>query len=52
MAVDWSIFGIDLLTAIISSLFTLLIGWLIACVLIHKYQKINMLIQGRDKIIF
>ena len=49
--VDWSVFWPNLLTAIISSIITLLIGWLIAWRLIHRYQRRNIEMKNKNKLI-
>ena len=49
--VDWSIFGVDLLAAFLSSIIILVIGWGIAWKLIHSYQRRNTEIQNNNNLI-
>ncbi|OLS32194.1 MAG: hypothetical protein HeimAB125_11320 [Candidatus Heimdallarchaeota archaeon AB_125] len=49
--VDWSVFGTDLLAAVLSSVITLIVGWGIAWKLIHSYQRRNTERQNAISII-
>ena len=45
--VDWSQFGLEILSGII----VLGLGWLLAWRLIHRYQRRNIEINSREKMI-